>query len=138
MQVVRTDDLEMIAELDAQAFPEAPLARHELERAAWWVVMHPDGYPVAYAGARGCETIPAVFLSRCAVMADWRGLGLQRRLLRAREKWARTREGIEAIVTYTAADNAPSMNNLIRAGYKVDAHTGAYCGAAYVYWRKDL
>lgn len=137
MRVVRTDDLELIAEMDAQAFPEAPLARHELERAAWWIVMS-EGRAIAYAGARGCETIPAVFLSRCAVMADWRGHGLQRRLLRARERWARTRDGIEAIVTYTVPDNAPSMNNLIRAGYRVDAHTGPYCGPDVVYWRKGL
>lgn len=138
MKIKRTDDLDLVAELDGQAFPEAPLTRSELARAAWWVVWHPDGYPVAYAGARGCETIPAVFLSRCAVMADWRGLGLQKRLLRVRERWARSLEGIEAIVTYTAPDNTHSMNNLIRAGFVTDRHTGPYCGSGFVYWRKDL
>lgn len=138
MQIKACDDLDLIEELDAQAFPEAPLTRAELARAKWWVVWHPDRYPVAYAGARLCDTIPAVFLSRCAVMADWRGLGLQRRLLRARERWARTVPGAEAIVTYTAPDNCPSMNNLIRAGYITDRHTGSYCGPDFVYWRKDL
>lgn len=136
MKIKQTDDLDLIAELDAQAFPGATVARDKLARNTWWVVWHEDGYPVAYAGARVCTDPSLVFFSRCAVMADWRGLGLQKRLIQARLRWAKRQDGAETAITYTAHDNHGSQRNLIRAGFL--PYGDDYCGPDMVYWRKDL
>lgn len=137
MKVQRTADLDLIGELDTQAFEDCYLSEAELARNTWWVVQHPDGYPVAYAGARVCATDASlVFMSRCSVMEDWRGLGLQRRLIQARLRWARQQPGVHAVITYTSPDNAGSMRNLIRAGFR--PYEAEWCGPHMVYWRKVL
>lgn len=135
-KISQTDDHELIAEMDAQAFEGCELARSEIERITWWVARNEDGLPVAYAGARPCKTLKGtVFLSRCAVTSCARGQGLQRRLLEVRVRWARKHDAWRAI-TYTASDNWRSMNNLIRKGFTT--YKDAYVGDDFVYWQKSL
>lgn len=107
----------MILDLDAQVFPgeEPPdIGPHT----AWWVAYTDKGRPVAYAGAMYWAPDRAVYLHRAGVLPDTRGRGLQRRLIRARERWGKGR-GATCAYTYTAHHNTASANNLIACGYRL-------------------
>jgi GNAT superfamily N-acetyltransferase len=70
---------------------------------------------VAYAGLKqSSQWLDAGYLNRCGVSFDHRGHGLQRRLLRCRERRAR-RNGWRYCITDTT-DNLASANSLIKAG----------------------
>lgn len=57
-------------------------------------------------------------LTMAGVRRDHRGRGLQRRLIRARLRWAR-QKGLTRVTTYVHRGNWRSMNNLIRCGFLV-------------------
>jgi GNAT superfamily N-acetyltransferase len=79
----------------------------------------------------------AVYLTRAGVVPEHRGGGLQRRLLRVREQWARSR-GAEQIITYTSTDNYPSITNLIKAGYRFYEPDEPWVGEDVHYFYKEL
>jgi GNAT superfamily N-acetyltransferase len=135
-RITPTDDHDLIQEMDGLAFPEAPLTAQQIEAAEWWVARDPSGKPVAYAGARFMQSVEGgCWLSRCAVLAEAQGAGLQRRMIRVRLAWAR-RHGLTEAYTYTVPWNSPSMNNLIRCGFRT--YQDVYCGDGFVYWVKSL
>lgn len=135
-RIAQTEDHDLIQEMDGLAFPEAPLTMAQIEAIEWWVARAADGRPVAYAGARGMQTVAGgCWLSRCAVLSEAQGHGLQRRLIRVRLAWAR-RAGLTEAYTYTVPANAPSMNNLIRCGF--ETYVDEYCGYSMVYWTRVL
>ena len=78
----------------------------------WWMVR--DGRePVAFATLRLVPSWQGSgYLARCGVLAGYRGRGLQRRLLAARERLAR-QIGLARLLT-TTLNNPVSANNLIR------------------------
>jgi GNAT superfamily N-acetyltransferase len=105
----------------------------------WWLVEH-EGTPVGFAGLRFpiSESKDAAWLTRSGVIKKHRGHGLQKRLLRARETWAR-KAGATEMWTYTASDNTPSNNSLISAGYKLWVPSRWEIGGeGWLYWRKAL
>lgn len=85
------------------------------------------------------------FHYRGGVLPEYRGHGLQRQMLRLRESRMRA-AGLTAAVTYTDADGAASMCNLIAEGYRPYAPTptttlsglGRYGRVGSVHWRKTL
>lgn len=80
-----------------------------------WVVLD-DATIAAYSTVY--ETEPGVLSLRgCQVARKYRGLGLQRRLLRVRLRYAR-RHGMRMARTYVAVDNAPSLVNVLRVGFR--------------------
>lgn len=84
---------------------------------AWWVVK--DGQlPVAFAGITPSVHWRDVFyLVRAGVMPEYRGLGLQRRLIRVRAAYAR-RAKANWLVTSTY-HNMHSANSLIACGFRL-------------------
>jgi GNAT superfamily N-acetyltransferase len=67
----------------------------------WWIVWQ-DKIPVAYAGLRICQAeqnLGLAFLCRVGVIPGHRGRGLQKRLIRARERAAR-QLAVSELVTY--------------------------------------
>ncbi len=83
----------------------------------WWLVYH-DAQPVAFAGLHPSFNYEDTgYLCRVGVLKAHRGLGLQRRLIRVREKKARAL-GWRFMVTDTTVENPASANSLIRCGYK--------------------
>ncbi len=58
------------------------------------------------------------YLSRAGVMPEYRGYGLQLRMIKARVKAVLKAYPDAAIVTDTVTENWPSSNNLIKAGFK--------------------
>jgi GNAT superfamily N-acetyltransferase len=103
----------------------------------WWIVY--DGKkPVAYAGASYLKEKNRVYLCRVGVLDEYRGLGLQKELIKKRLQWAKTC-GADAAVTYTDGDNIYSSNNLIKSGFLLyipDFPWGSSPDA--LYWVKKL
>lgn len=111
------DSLQIIKELDKKILNKYhPYAEEHLRHSYWWLAFA-DGKAVGFAGLdpnRGTNG----FLSRCGVLSHYRGLGLQKRFLRVRERMAR-KIGLARTITHTYITNYASINSLTRAGYKI-------------------
>jgi ribosomal protein S18 acetylase RimI-like enzyme len=92
----------------------------------------------------GAETVGYHY--RGGVMPEFRGSGLQKRMIDFREHQMR-QAGLKKAVTYTDADNAPSMRSLLRRGYLPYTPTEETClsgglarlgRAGFVHWQKTL
>jgi len=77
------------------------------------------------------------YLSFCNVLPEYRGLGLQRRHLIARLRYAK-KLGCTEVITYTKAWNIYSNNNLILLGFTMYKPICKYAGANMLYWRKEI
>jgi hypothetical protein len=101
------------------------------------VTRHARQDPVAYTAIKqSSQWADAAYLCRCGVLYDHRGHGLQRRLLRCRERRAR-RNGWIACVTDTT-DNIASGNSLIKSGYTLYKPSVPWALSNSLYWRKWL
>lgn len=117
--------------LDTRLLPEAPPSPDTL----WWAAFN-GGDVVAYAGGRVLVD-GSFFLSRAGVIDHWRGHGLQKRLIRVRVAKAR-KMGCHRAVTYTMPHNAPSINSLIRCGFRCYAPEPEWAGPGAVFWQVRL
>lgn len=97
-----------------------------------WVVIDDD--VVGYATAR--EVKQELKLTMCGIAEEYRGLKLQRRLIRARYNYAK-RNALQRVVTYTTT-NPPSENNLIDCGFKLYRPKNKWAGAYANYWYKNI
>jgi len=109
--------------------------------ARWWLASV-DGQTVAYAGAKALQGANAghVMLCRAGVLPCARGAGLQKRLIRARLRWAAGLERVGAVVTYTVRDNVRSSNSLIACGFRLYTPAAPWFApdTDVLYWRKAL
>lgn len=128
------DIAETLDALHDLCFMDAAL-RVKYDYGYWWIAYH-DREPVGFAGITPSTIGPGVgYLKRAGVLPAHRGHGLQRRLLKVRERKAREL-GWASIITDTT-DNVPSANNLIRAGYRL-FEPQPWAFRSSLYWRKDL
>lgn len=133
------DDYDDAQELYRECLPGCAPWAIEADHAL--VGVDPAGEVVAFAGVKPSTLLAGWAHHSCAGVAPaYRGAGLQARLVRARERWAK-REGFTHIYTYTI-ENPPSCNTLIRCGYRVmdpDARfirgTRWYVPGAVYWWR---
>jgi len=129
-------------EMRAFEYSKAWLYDKAYEGTAWWLAEY-DGRAVGMAGIRYpiAEAEGAAWLCRAAVIKTHRGNGIQKRLLRAREAYAR-KQGATEIWTYTSTDNSASSNSLISAGFRLWVPTRWEIPgdkwSAWVYWRKYI
>jgi ribosomal protein S18 acetylase RimI-like enzyme len=134
----------LIAAMDRACFPlDAPA----VFAGAHWLIGWDGDKPAAYCAWKTVEHdgVPVGFHYRGGVLADYRGQGLQRRMLRLREDEMR-QHGLAKAVTYTDADGAASMRNLIAEGYRpyVPTPTTTLSGlgrlgrVGFVHWEKKL
>ena len=107
--------------------------------ATWIAHAPPDALGDTLAGyaALVAHGPAAGFLARCGVLPDYRGQGLQRRLIRARASYAR-RIGLPLVYTYTVVGNPASSNNLIKCGFVLYRPEWRWAGVDCLYWRKEL
>ncbi len=141
-------DQPLLARMDALCFPvDAP---PHFEGAHWvigWDSTRQPATAAAYCAWKPVDHEGAAvgFHYRAGVMPDHRGHALQRQMIRLREQQMRA-AGLRTAVTYTDADAAASMRNLIAEGYRPYAPTpattlsgiGRLGRAGFVHWRKDL
>ena len=84
------------------------------EDAVWWLARDRAGV-VAFCAA-GADTDGEATLLASWTRPDARGRGWQRRMIRARLRWARA-HGFERATSYTWGGNLPSQRALIRCGF---------------------
>jgi GNAT superfamily N-acetyltransferase len=127
-----------IREMDLLCFPElvhlGPIELH----GDWWIAYDPT--PVAYAGLwPSIRTPGAGYLCRAGVLPQARGKGLQRKLIKAREREALKKEWV-ALFSDTDPVNSRSMNNLIACGFESfrPPQPWASHGEDWCYWRKII
>jgi GNAT superfamily N-acetyltransferase len=79
----------------------------------------------------------AVFLERAGVLPIAKGLGLQRRMVRVRERWAQE-VGASCCLTYAIYSNYPSIINLLRCGYRFYRPQTKWGADRSHYFRRDF
>lgn len=108
----------------------------------FWVIVdqltenNPQLVVVAYAALKFVDGGKTGYLNRCAVMPEYRGRGLQRRLIKHRIKYAKA-HSIKRLVTFTHYKNYASANNIIKCGFLLfepDFDTAP----EYLYFRRVL
>lgn len=105
--------------------------------AGWWWLAFNRSEPVAFAGMRpSYQWGNAIYLSRCGVLREYRGLALQQRLIRVRQRHARSL-GVDWLITDTR-QNPVSSNNLIREGFLLFEPSEPWGHKDALYWRKKL
>lgn len=131
-------DFAAIRAMDRRLFPQddpVPVPGESL----WWVaVAEKSGKIVAYGGLRPCKAVENEgigFLIRAGTDPDFRGAGLQKRLIRTRISAAR-RLWLTQLVTYTVPWNPASGNALIRCGFKLYRPASRWGGAGAAYWAR--
>lgn len=124
--------LSRIGALEKRIFPH-DIPTETPDRLYWWLVFHKDEV-VGYA-ALDCRGGTRGFLAKCGVLPRWRGYGIQKRLIQARERYAR-RLGLLRVTTYARHDNFASLNSLARLSYKM--YRPKDYNNHWVYWRKDF
>ena len=104
----------------------------------WFLALDPDGAAVAFAGMTPVKSWPgAWYFNRCAVLPEWRGQGLQRRLIHARARRA-TRIGGRFAISATMAWNVPSSANLIACGFGPYWPQEPWLAESACYWMREL
>jgi GNAT superfamily N-acetyltransferase len=102
----------------------------------WWIVYH-AGIAVGFAALNASFRWEKTgYLMRAGIILDHQGRGLQRRLIRIRERKAR-QLGWQYMISDTHY-NPPSANNLIKCGYKIYDPSKPWAFKASNYWIKKL
>jgi GNAT superfamily N-acetyltransferase len=125
-------EYENIAEADMRAFEHYYLGQD----AVFWAA-YDNARIIAFCGLDLLPDEGAAFLCRAWVRPDRRGRGLQHRMIRLRERYARS-IGVERLITYTAYGNCPSANSLIKCGFKMYNPANPWGLPQANYWYKVL
>lgn len=127
--------LREIAGFQLLLFPDDDLV--DPVKGFWWLAFSSKGHPVAFAGLTQVPSwTSAGFLCRAGVLADHRGQGLQRRLIRARVNKAK-RIGLTHVIS-TTYDNPRSANNLVAEGFHLYQPESPWGAEGTNYWIKNL
>lgn len=111
----------------------------EIEIEKWtsdWLVYYLGSEPVGFAGL-SYTTKTIACLELVGVLKSAGGRGIQKKLIKARERYARTK-GCVKMITYTAGWNMKSINSLISCGYKTYRPMYAWAGKEFIYWWRKL
>lgn len=100
----------------------------------WWVILD-DGKIIAYCGC--IYSCNVCIFNRAWVHKNYRGLGLQRKMIKARIN-AAYKNDCYVCVTYTTPCNTPSANNLIKTKFLLFDPEYKYAGKGMLYFRKKL
>jgi GNAT superfamily N-acetyltransferase len=145
------DNQALIRWMDAEVFPDQfPVT---FTGTTWFIAYTADDEPAGYAAWRPHYPMKTVnelhlteeygFLYRAGVLHEFRGHGVQKMLIEAREQDI-VSKGINTAISYTDPKSAASMRSLMSAGYKPFVPTpemnaaGVGRGAGFVHWKKDL
>jgi GNAT superfamily N-acetyltransferase len=127
------DAAEDIRFLDSICFVpgDAPLV---LPEAWWWVALDSLKAPVGFGGVKPSSSSYYGYLCRSGVAPGHRGAGIQKKLIKARIRFAKARGWI-GLITDTSYDNYASANSLISCGFKLFKPTTPWAFSNSNYWR---
>ena len=126
---------EQILTMDRVCFPDddPPL----IDRFTFGWIVKVGGTIAGYALARVAGHVPnALYMSRCGVLPEYRGNGLQQLMIAARVEYARE-DGFQEVITDTQPMNTPSCNNLIAQGFKLYETQSLTQDTNTLYWVKE-
>lgn len=128
------DTRQMLETLQFACLPEdAPVFP---EDGVWWVG-HDGSQAVAFCLIEpSCQWLDTAYLARSGVLKAWRGMGLQKKMITIRERYARS-VGYRWMISDTT-DNPPSSNSLIAKGYRIFDPSAPWGMDCTIYWRKRL
>ncbi len=136
----QTEDEEAIQKLQKKIMPSDRWYSTP-NRVKYWLAYDGNRKPVGFCILTLLDHGIA-FLSLSGVLVSARGNGLQTRMIRAREKYAR-KEGYSQIITYTKLHNIGSSHNLQKLGYMLYSPEERYGDDGpdeepALYWMKTL
>jgi len=125
----------LLVKLQKETLPyDKPLAA---VKGVWFIAYAENGDPAGYAGiVQSTQWGDTAYLCRAGVLYKYRGNGLQKRLIKARIRAAKTM-GFNWLISDTS-DNAPSANSLISAGFRMYDPSKPYALHNSLYWRLKL
>lgn len=125
---------DILTELHQECFDGDSLP--DFDQEYWWLA-YDDKEPIAFAGMHKSRSWHNVgYMCRVGVLPEYRGNGLQKRLIRTRLAHAK-RHGWVAVITDTY-DNPPSSNSLISCGFKLYNPENPWSFKNALYWIKRL
>jgi GNAT superfamily N-acetyltransferase len=132
--IITPKNLKMIKALQKTCLPaDSPY----LNKTAWYWIGYWHQTPVAFCVlAPSIQWGDCVYLARSGVVPEFRGYGLQKKMITIRERWAR-KHGFRWSVTDTS-ENPPSANSLISRGYRLYEPSNPWGLSRAIYWRKKL
>jgi len=102
----------------------------------WWIAYDGD-MPIGFTGvSQSVQWMDTGYLCRAGVLRSHRGKGVQKRLIRVRERKAR-QLGWAWLVTDTY-QNPASSNSLISCGYRMFEPSKPWSFKGALYWRKKV
>lgn len=122
--------------LDQEIFPEDSVYNKRTPGTKWWTICK-GNYAVGFCGVRLMTSDGYAILTRAGLKDSARGKGLQCRMIRVREAYAR-KAGMKLMITYVHPENLASANNLIRCGYTLYTPQYYWGFKDALYFRKDL
>lgn len=108
----------LLIRLQKRTFGQVFHPDYSIRRQYWWLVYvgkQVAGYCSIYQYPDQPETW---FLSLAGTLPKFRGLGIQKRMIRHRMRFAKRRNA-GRLITYTSIDNVISANNLTHCGFKL-------------------
>lgn len=108
----------------------------EFDSGSWWIAY--DGTkPIGFCGVNASSSWRKTgYMCRAGVKWDYRGLGLHRRLIQVRVRYAK-KQAWTHLVTDTT-DNCSSANNLIANGFRMYKPSKPWGLPGACYWIKKL
>lgn len=105
----------------------------------WWIAYSRETKaPVGFAGLWPSLRQPgAGYLCRAGVLPEGRGQGLQRKLIKVREREAKKKRWV-VLFSDTKPGNAHSLNNLFACGFRSFVPSDPWSGAEWNYVRKII
>lgn len=128
--VLNSNLYERLQVLDRKVFVDA---NNEFKDNREWWVIEDKGQIIAYCGSLYNQGV-CIFV-RAWVFREYRGKGLQSRMIKTRLKAAK---GCYRVITYVHYEGTHSMNNLIKNGFLTYTPQYKYAGKGFVYFCKDI
>ena len=120
--------------LDRACFPEDTIIQPE--KGFYWLLWC-EGKAIGYTGIVPAKRdVDTAVRTRSCILPGYRGKGLQRRLIRVTQRWARG-IGLGMVLATTASWNDASANNFIRTGWRVYDPANRWMEKGTIYWKWD-
>ena len=121
--------------LQKQCLPSDSIC--DIKKGHWWIAYDEQMFPVGFAGmVRSYNFFDCGYLCRAGVVEKHQGKGIQKLLIKARERHAK-RLGWNWLISDTT-DNPASANSLISCGFKLYNPSSPWGFKHALYWRKQL
>jgi N-acetylglutamate synthase-like GNAT family acetyltransferase len=130
--------VETLAAMNRECFTRSEWTGHiRPTRGDWWIAFHGDKEAAFCGILPSYQTPDAGYLSCAAVLPEYRGNGLHKRMMKVRIKHAQ-KMGWNQLFTETIFDNAYSANTMINCGFQQFKPKTPWGSPYAVYWRRSI